>query len=522
MATLVLSPEPQVRPATRRRRLSADAELAVVVGAATAVRLAWVAVLPLSMDEGYHYLYTAHPSPGYFDHPPLMMPVTALGLALCGGAVNYLSLRLGFVLMAAVMTWVLGRWTARQFGARAGVFAAVWWNLAPFFGLSAGAQVGPDGPFLFFALLTVVALHRAVVEHAGRTRPWVGVGVAWGFALLGKYVAVLLPAGALLYLLLTPPARRLLLTPGPYLAVAVGLAMFSPVVYWNATHGWASFAFQGERAVGTQFTPHEIGMMLAGQMALLTPALWVALLVVLFASLRRWRTLTPTERLLVCLAVVPLGFFLAVSCVRGVGAHWPLVGFLPLLPLLGRRCVDWYHRWPQLAGWGTAAWAGFLVAAAFLVAAYARGGLFDPQLPPSYDPAWKMTGWDEIAARLDAHGLADRPNTFVFGEQYHEAGQLGFAVAGRSPVLCLCHYDTRGFAYWSRPDDWLGWDGVMVALDDKSWEPKDYAPFFTRIELVDEFWTTRHGRPLRHVRLYLCSNQTRPYPFTCPALPPTK
>ena len=31
--------------------------------------------------------------------------------------------------------------------------------------------------------------------------------------------------------------------------------VFSPVLIWNATHGWASFAFQGDRAVGLRFRP---------------------------------------------------------------------------------------------------------------------------------------------------------------------------------------------------------------------------------------------------------------------------
>ena len=202
-------PEPLSHPLARRWWRSPDGALAVVIGVSMALRLAWVSVEPLSLDEGYHYLYTVHPSPSYFDHPPMMMPLTAAGLALCGGAVNFFSLRLGFVLLSVVMSWVLGRWTARLFGGMSGVYAALWWNLAPFFSLSAGGQVGPDGPFLFFALLTVIALHRAVVENPGRSRPWVWVGLAWGLALLSKYIAIFLPAGVLLYILLTPSARRL-------------------------------------------------------------------------------------------------------------------------------------------------------------------------------------------------------------------------------------------------------------------------------------------------------------------------
>jgi 4-amino-4-deoxy-L-arabinose transferase-like glycosyltransferase len=102
----------------------------------------------------------------------------------------------------------------------------------------------PDGPLLFFWLLTLDRLSVAL-EDPDRLAPWLGVGLAWGGAMLSKYHAVLLPAGVLLHMVLWPQARRCLRAPGPYLAAAIGLMLFAPVILWNATHGWASFLFQG-------------------------------------------------------------------------------------------------------------------------------------------------------------------------------------------------------------------------------------------------------------------------------------
>ncbi len=537
---LILTPPAPARPAVRRTPLSPRAATAVVIGVALALRLAWAAVMPVNKDEGYHYLYTVHPSLSYFDHPPMLAAVTAGGLLACGGQVSPFSIRVGFVLISAATAWVLARWTAGRYGERAGLWAAVLWNLAPFFSLGAGGQVMPDGPFLFFALLTLIALGRAVVDEkvAGTLRvpsaavgtrsvpatlPWVWVGLAWAGALLSKYHAVFLPAGAVLYILLTPAARRVLLTPGPYLAVLIGVAGFAPVLYWNATHEWASFAYQGGRAVGTEFRPEFIARMLVGQLGYLGPFLWAAVLVVLVNGLRRWRANTNHERLLLCLAVVPLSFFLAVSFVRITSGYWTLVGVLPLLPLAARQFVEWADRRPRAVRLIVAGWAFWFVTLTFLFAVHARTGLFAAAVPIADDPLNEQCGWESLADRLDAHGLVGRPNTFVFcGGVFHEGGQIGFATAGRAPVLSYSRYDTRGFAYWSRPDDWLGWDGVMVALDDRPWEPKDYAPYFSRVELIDDFWMTRNGQPVRHVRLYLCTNQVRPFPFTCPTLPAKK
>ena len=78
--------------------------------------------------------------------------------------------------------------------------------------------------------------------------------------MLSKYHGIFLPIGAVLYVFLHRPARRWLAQPGPYLAALVAIATFSPVIIWNATHGWASFLFQGGRAVGSA-TLHPEGLL---------------------------------------------------------------------------------------------------------------------------------------------------------------------------------------------------------------------------------------------------------------------
>src|SRR5579883_1551214 len=212
-------------------------------------RLAWAAGLGLGNDEAYHYLFTVHRDWSYFDHPPMLAIVESLGIALAGGAVSALSLRLGFILLFAGSTWLMAQMTSRLYGPRAGLFAAFALNVTAYHSVAAGTFALPDGPLLFFWLLTLDFLIQAF-ESPERTRPWVWVGLAWGGALLSKYHAVFLPAGAVLFAMLEPSVRRVMLRPGPYLAAAIGLLIFSPVIGWNATHRWASFAFQGGRALG--------------------------------------------------------------------------------------------------------------------------------------------------------------------------------------------------------------------------------------------------------------------------------
>src|SRR5262249_49683904 len=158
--------------------------------------------------------------------------------ALTGGEVSPFGLRLGFVILFAGSTLLLARLTARLFGARAGALAAFLLNATGYFGAAASTLAVPDGPLIFFWLLTLDRVVVALSPGAGRW-VWVQVGLAWGGALLSKYQGVFLPVGAGLYLLIEPSARGWLRRPGPYLALLVGLVVFSPVIAWNAAHGWA-------------------------------------------------------------------------------------------------------------------------------------------------------------------------------------------------------------------------------------------------------------------------------------------
>ena len=224
-----------------------------------------------------------------------------------------------------------------MYGPLAGFLAALALNLTGYYGLAASTFALPDGPLLFFWLLTIDRLMIAI-EAPGQTVPWVWVGLAWGGAMLSKYHAVFLPAGTFLFLLLNPSMRRLLKRPGPYLAIGLGLLVFSPVVFWNARHGWVSFLFQGGRAVGGLVPrPGYLATAILAQAAYLFPWIWVPLIIILWQMVRNWKRLESShEQLAVCLAALPLGVFTAVACFRPVLPHWGLIGLASLFPTLGR------------------------------------------------------------------------------------------------------------------------------------------------------------------------------------------
>ncbi len=496
--------------------------LVVLIAVSACVHLACASLLGLGNDEAYHYLYATHPSLSYYDHPPLMAWIETASLRITGAPDSTWGPRLGFILLFAGSTALIYRLTERAYGPRAGFLAALALNLTGYYGLAASTFVLPDGPLLFFWLLTVDRLTVALQDRDGAgIGPWLGVGLAWGCALLSKYHAVFLPAAAGLYLLLD---RRLLATlrrPGPYLAVLIGIALFSPVLVWNARNGWASFLFQGGRAVGgIRPRPDLLAGAIAAQAAYLFPWIWLPLVLILARGRKTWAQGRACERLWLCLAIVPWGMFLLVAAFRPVLPHWGLVGLVNLFPILGR---DWAERLAARPDRArrllTAAAAFSLVIAAFAVTEYRTGwlqrapgsiGLLDERTDPTLD----FHGWDQVADHMRALGLLENPNVFVFTRYWYQSAQIGRALGDDRPVLCYNPEDARGFAYWSRPEQWIGRDGILVTVGEPDGQARHFARFFARVDPVADFWVLRNGKPVRRIGLFRCINERLAYPYT--------
>ena len=96
--------------------------------------------------------------------------------AVGAGAATW-AIRIGFILLFAGSTWLLARLTSRYYGARAGFLAAFALNVTGYYGLAASTFALPDGPLLFFWLLTIDRLSVAV-DDPSRTAQALDLGRA--------------------------------------------------------------------------------------------------------------------------------------------------------------------------------------------------------------------------------------------------------------------------------------------------------------------------------------------------------
>lgn len=509
---------------TRRFQTGPATALAALVVVSSAVRILLALASPLGNDEAYHYLFTTHRDWSYFDHPPMTAWVEELGLAVAGGRVSAIALRLGFIALFAGSTWLLAGLTNRLFGddrPYAGFLAALALNVTAYYGAAAATFALPDGPLLFFWLLTLDQLDRARRKPESLAR-WIGVGLAWGGALLSKYHAVFLPVGMFIYVIIEPSARRVFLKPGPYLAILMGLIAFSPVIHWNYEHGWASFLFQGGRAVGSAwFRPDLLARAIGEQALYLLPWIWWPLVVALVHGARSAaRREGSTERFLTSQAIVPLALFAWVASRGRVLPHWSLIGFISIFPLLGGALADRLKSEPKRlkSKLIIACLLPVVLITIFLTITYSRvlesgrlGRL--GEIAASADPLLDQEGWSELSRVLKDRGLLSDPSVFLVTTRWYQSGQLAFATRRGGAIACYSAFDARGFAYWSKPEEWVGRDAILVTVDDTTTDPEQLRPWFDRIEPIARVALDRSGRRVRTLNAFRCVRQRVPFPY---------
>jgi 4-amino-4-deoxy-L-arabinose transferase-like glycosyltransferase len=458
------------------------------------LRLTLAGVIGLSVDESYTVAISRQLELSYFDHPPLHVWLVGMWRRLVGHE-QALLLRMPDIAMFAASTWLMYRLTASVYGHRAGVWAALTLNLAPVFTVNTAIGILPDGPLVLFCLLAVWCFSRAVLAREAQRNGlcWMlGGGVAAGLALLSKYMAVFTVLSLGLYLLSC--RRRLLATPGPWLAALLLVALFTPVLLWNYSHEWASFVFQGARALPCDFSLQRAMLDLAGQLAYLLPWIAVGLLFALARAVRRG----PRDEagwLFACLAAPPIVFFSLAGLWTKVLPHWPAGGWLFTFPLLGQVLAGFEQTIPRLPRQIAIATAGFLICVVSVTASQAATGWMERLVPglANNDPTLDFLDWHELRSTVAGLDLRRR-GMLVATVSWIDAGKADYALGGSIPVICVSA-DSRQFAFMHRPYSPSGRNVLIVAAAGRPDWLRLARPHFERIESLPDIQLTRAGEP---------------------------
>ena len=448
-------------------------------------------------DELYYLSCSRHLSLGYVDFPALTPLLAGLDQAFFPGSVVGLRLLPALAGAAVVVTAAA---IARELG---GATAAQ--VLAAFAVLISPLYIGSNHLFetvsfdqVVWALLCWLLVR---VLAGGDARLWLLTGLVFGGGLETKYTVIGLGVVAAAGLLMTP-ARRQLVTPWPWLGLAISLALLAPNLWWQGTHGWDSLRY-------TLFHRGSTDGPLAywAQQLLLVGPLHIPLAVVglrfLYLDLR-FRALFWT------VLAVELLFFAAGGKAYYPAPIYPLIyaaGAVAIVPFLARG--RW--RWGLVAA--PAVLSGLLLPVGLPVLP-AQAAAASTVLKTRKDFADEF-GWPELARQVQGvyRALPDgeRGSAMILAQNYGEAGALDLYGPSLSLPQVVSPHLT--YYYWAPPR--MAPETVIAV----GYSQDELRPLFADVQpagTVGNSYGVRNeefGRPI-----YVCRRPRRPLWLEWPGL----
>jgi dolichol-phosphate mannosyltransferase len=457
------------------RRLPTRSESLIVWGIALLVllRFIWAATIDLSPQEAYYWNYAMHPALSYLDHPPMVAWVIRAGTLLLGK--SEIGVRIGGFCLVVVSTWLINALGRLWFSRRAGLWAALLFQVIPVYFIY-GVLITPDVPLICFWLLTMYLVSIAVLKD--RPSAWYCAGAALGFAMLSKYTALFLVPSALLFLIADRAHRKWLLRKEPYLAFSLSLVILSPVILWNYQHQWASFAFQfGRRVLGQEminpvrFARHSLIEFLGIQLGSIFPT-FLAVLVLSFAVALYFTIKDQGSRWKFCLffSFPTLVFFVVYSIGSAVNVNWPLPGYLALL-IAAHTCYR-YLRFKSGQRFKIAQHKMLVFSVYGLPVLYVLA-LFHLALVIPFVPVNKsFTGWRELVKTVEREKATIETEkdktTFIVGmDRTNITSELAFYIQDFEDVFSrkVLGKNALGFEFWDSRVPLPGSNAVAVDED---------------------------------------------------------
>ncbi|CAN5358163.1 glycosyltransferase family 39 protein [soil metagenome] len=436
-----------------------------ITAAAALLRLAFAAWLPLYPDETYYWDWSRHLANGYFDHPPVIAWLIAIGTSAAsalGAQPSPFAIRVGPVLVGSLCGLFTTLIARRIGGGAAARTAALVFALMP---LAASGLIlaTPDAPLLAASAASLYFVVRALQQLSGSrasTENWCVAGACLGLAFSSKYTSILLPVTLVVAMVLRPSLRTRFREPGPYLACIVATLVFLPVLQWNQSHDWISFRFQIQHGLGTpkgSAIKRELDL-IGGQLGLVSPILFV------LAAAAVWRALRDrVDDARFALAVMATGswvFFAYSAMRRSVEANWPAPSYIAAIPLM----AVWLpagNRWLR---------SGAGLAAVMVAIIYAHALHPILPLPARRDPVARSAGWDGVGsqvqrARNEAGGVVH-----VGADRYQEVSELAYQLPDHPHAFCMCLSGRHNqYELWpSFPDAAHAGDNLVLLLDETS------------------------------------------------------
>lgn len=454
------------------------------VAALIALRFAAAAVLPLSADEAYYWLWSKRLAAGYYDHPPAVAFLIRAGTSVFGDGA--FGVRFGSLLLSLAASGLVWRAGAEILNdQRTAAYACLFFNLTLMAAVETMAAT-PDAPLIAASAAFLFALAR--LDRSSDGRWWLAAGAAGGLALLSKYTGFFLGLGALAWLT-TARGRIWWRSPWLYLGGVVALLVFAPNLFWNSAHGWETFAFQFGRIGQGRLTLRYLLEFAGAQLLLASPFVLACAIGALAGK--------PQRLALILSLILPAALFFAAHALYDrVQGNWPcfLYPAIAIAAAEGARSVAAKETWAFIARWSHR--LAVPTATGLLGLVYVQA-FFDAVPLGRADPTSRLLayGFSDVVRELDARG--DRAAALLTSD-YETTAWLSFY--GDAPVIQI--NEPARWADRAQPPAALLSQPLLYVAEDRRDRHAQLGARFDEVRPIGAVERLRDGRPIARYKVY--------------------
>ena len=382
----------------------------------------------LFFDEAQYWFWSESLEFGYFSKPPLLAWIIRGITDVCGE--DPFCIRLASPILHTVTAFFVFLTGRHLYDATVGLWAGLFYATLPGVTMSSGI-VSTDVPLLACYSIALFAFIRFI--DAPSWGAAILLGLATGAGLMAKYAMAYFIGCAILFLLLTPIYRKLLFDRRLLWAWIIALTLLLPNMLWNLANDSVTLSHTAANAKwgGQLFNPNKGLEFFGAQFAVFGPILFVALLIVLWRSLRKG--VLEADRLLLFFSIPVLIIVTTQAFVSRAHANWAAVAYISASVVVAATMLRDRSTVARYAS--TLLHVGVLGLA---VAGTTLAGQF--QLPGGIDPFQRVLGWRQaiagVAGELDRARAAGDAYRLVLADDRAVAAELTYYLRNSgTPVL---------------------------------------------------------------------------------------
>ncbi|MGQ9819181.1 MAG: glycosyltransferase family 39 protein [Candidatus Kapaibacteriales bacterium] len=464
------------------------------------IRFNLISSFELVPQEAYYWLYIQYPSLGYFDHPPMCSYTIGLFSKVFGD--NEMGVRFGMLLYSIGTMLFIFLLSRRIFNDNKVAFRTIiFLNMTIFFNIHSIIAT-PDSPLLFFWAGSIYFFYKAVNDDKSILQ-WILAGIFTGLSIYSKYTGVFLYLSLFLYLFFSNK-RKFLFTFKPYLAIAVSLIVFSPVIYWNLNNEWASFLFQSKGRADNikRITLIYFLQLIASQLFELTPLFFILGITIFVKFIKRYKSQDEDRKLLLWFSYPIILVFYLISFTSLVKMNWILPAYLSMILLVSNVYDEFSLKSKQLI-----THFGFPTSLLFIL--LLLWTITIPTFPIEKGDTWN--GWKELAEKVTylIQSKYKNQKVFIFSNDYKIPAELSFYTKFKHIILAENVYGKPAlqFDFWFKPKQFEHWDALFIFSDYNKFSDFEMLKnFFDKIELIEEVQIIRNNNIYRRFWIYYCQN----------------